>query len=172
MKTKCSPRFKSYVCSERPTEVVIWKVVLPSGIEVKGMLVGDTRPTVYCRCVSSVNNHVKLQRRTRNGANILDWRRSSAELFSPAAWTFWRLVTGPSGAFDCSIGPAILTSRQVLAVVGGKRAVLSQSRYTAQKVCGDEIRLDLPHRRSPNIRQGIHAGISDGLAFTTWRRDV
>lgn len=28
-------------------DVVIWKVVLPRGMEVKGTLVGDTRPTVY-----------------------------------------------------------------------------------------------------------------------------
>jgi hypothetical protein len=46
MKTRFRPRFKSYVCSDRPTEVVIWKVVLPSGRVVKGTLVGETRPTV------------------------------------------------------------------------------------------------------------------------------
>jgi len=47
MKTRFSPRFRSYVCSDRPTEVVIWNVVLPRGRDVKGTLVGDTRPTVY-----------------------------------------------------------------------------------------------------------------------------
>lgn len=29
--------------------MVIWNVVLPWGIEAKGTLVGDTRPTVYVR---------------------------------------------------------------------------------------------------------------------------
>lgn len=47
IKTRFSPRRKSYVCSDRPTEVVIWNVALPSGIEVKGTSVGETRPTVY-----------------------------------------------------------------------------------------------------------------------------
>ena len=47
MKTRFRPFFKSYVWSERPTEVVIWKVVFPSGREVNGTSVGDTRPTVY-----------------------------------------------------------------------------------------------------------------------------
>jgi hypothetical protein len=54
MKTRLSPRLRSYVWRERPTEVVIWKVVLPSGSAVKGTLVGDTRPTVYDWCVSCV----------------------------------------------------------------------------------------------------------------------
>jgi hypothetical protein len=46
-KRRCRPRFKSYVCKDRPTEVVIWKVALPSGRDVKGTLVGETRPTVW-----------------------------------------------------------------------------------------------------------------------------
>lgn len=49
MKTRFKPRLRSYVWRDRPTEVVIWKVVLPNGIEVKGTLVGETNPTVYAR---------------------------------------------------------------------------------------------------------------------------
>lgn len=60
MKTRFSPRFKSYVCSERPTEVVIWKVVLPSGSEVNGTLVGDTSPTVYSKYVSQAQDLYKV----------------------------------------------------------------------------------------------------------------
>jgi hypothetical protein len=44
--TRLSPRFKSYVWRDRPTEVVIWKVVLPKGSEVNGTGVGETSPTV------------------------------------------------------------------------------------------------------------------------------
>lgn len=47
MKTRLSPRLRSYVCSARPTEVVIWNVVLPRGIEAKGTPVGETRPMVW-----------------------------------------------------------------------------------------------------------------------------
>lgn len=47
MKTRLSPRLRSYVCRDLPTEVVIWKVVLPSGMEVKETSVGDTSPTVW-----------------------------------------------------------------------------------------------------------------------------
>ena len=46
MKIRCRPFFRSYVCSDRPTEVVIWKVVLPRGRDVNGTFVGETRPTV------------------------------------------------------------------------------------------------------------------------------
>lgn len=45
--TKCRPRRKSYVWRHRPTEVVIWKVVFPSGIELKGTMVGETSPRVF-----------------------------------------------------------------------------------------------------------------------------
>ncbi len=45
-KTRLRPRFRSKVCRQRPTEVVIWKEVLPRGIEVNGMEVEDTRPIV------------------------------------------------------------------------------------------------------------------------------
>jgi hypothetical protein len=55
MKTRFRPLFKSYVCRHRPTEVVIWNVVFPSGRVVKGTVVGETKPTV------------------RKGANILDF---------------------------------------------------------------------------------------------------
>ena len=34
------------MCRHRPTEVVTWKVVFPSGREVKGIEVGETRPIV------------------------------------------------------------------------------------------------------------------------------
>ena len=37
------------MCKHRPTEVVTWKVVFPSGREVKGTGVGETRPMV-CQC--------------------------------------------------------------------------------------------------------------------------
>ena len=46
-KTRCRPLLRSYVCRDCPTEVVIWNVALPSGRDVKGTLVGDTRPTVW-----------------------------------------------------------------------------------------------------------------------------
>lgn len=49
MKTRFRPRLRSYVCRDRPTDVVIWNVVLPRGMEVNGTLVGETNPTVY-RC--------------------------------------------------------------------------------------------------------------------------
>ena len=40
-------------------EVVIWKVVLPSGTEVKGTVVGDTSPRVYKR-VSQMDQVVRV----------------------------------------------------------------------------------------------------------------
>lgn len=46
MNTRFRPRLKSYVCRERPTEVVIWKVALPKRTVVKGTEVGDTSPKV------------------------------------------------------------------------------------------------------------------------------
>ena len=52
-KTRASPRLRSYVCSDWPTEVVIWKVVLPSGIDVKGTEVGETSPMVLRRMIST-----------------------------------------------------------------------------------------------------------------------
>lgn len=51
MKLRLRPLRRSYVCRLRPTEVVSWKVVFPSGILVKGTEVGETNPTV-CRKVS------------------------------------------------------------------------------------------------------------------------
>jgi hypothetical protein len=48
-KTRFRPRFRSYVCRHRPTEVVIWKEVFPNGIDVNGTAVEDTRPMVYSR---------------------------------------------------------------------------------------------------------------------------
>lgn len=55
MKTRFKPRLRSYVWRDRPTEVVIWKVVLPRGIDVKGTLVGDTNPTVYVYISSQIS---------------------------------------------------------------------------------------------------------------------
>lgn len=46
-KTRLSPFRRSYVWTQRPTEVVSWNVVLPNGIEVKGTAVGETKPTVW-----------------------------------------------------------------------------------------------------------------------------
>jgi hypothetical protein len=45
-KTRWRPRVRSYVCRHLPTEVVIWKVVLPRGIDVNGTEVDDTKPIV------------------------------------------------------------------------------------------------------------------------------
>lgn len=44
--TKLSPRRKSYVCKEFPTEVVIWYVAFPKRTQVNGTAVGDTKPNV------------------------------------------------------------------------------------------------------------------------------
>lgn len=45
-KTKLRPFARSYVCRHLPTEVVTWNVVLPSGREVNGTEVEETKPIV------------------------------------------------------------------------------------------------------------------------------
>jgi hypothetical protein len=79
---------------------------------------------------------------TRNGANILDWRTSDAELVSPLLCVFWRLVTGPLPVLSCTFGPAMLC------VFWGRRTrahawtgVLATS-DGATKNLGNEIRSD------------------------------
>ena len=46
IKVRFNPLRRSYVCKHRPTEVVIWKVDLPSGTEVNGTLLEETSPKV------------------------------------------------------------------------------------------------------------------------------
>ena len=47
IKVRLSPLRRSKVCRHLPTDVVIWKVVFPNGMEVKGTSVDETRPRVY-----------------------------------------------------------------------------------------------------------------------------
>jgi hypothetical protein len=87
---------------------VIWKVVLPSGSDVKGTAVGETSPTVWggqlhVHTVCSV-----LGELTRNGANILDWRTTGAELSAASSCTFWRFESGPAAAGFC-LEPAMVS---------------------------------------------------------------
>lgn len=49
------------MCRHRPTEVVIWKVVFPSGREVKGTAVGETKPIV-CEDELAIAAHYALIR--------------------------------------------------------------------------------------------------------------
>ena len=81
--TRCRPFFKSYVCRDRPTEVVIWKVALPSGREVKGTLVGDTRPTVWRVFSAFLEIH-----RPRKAYSV--WSENSR----PEQDSAWRLLAG------------------------------------------------------------------------------
>jgi hypothetical protein len=122
--------------------VVIWKVVLPSGSDVNGTLVGETRPTV-CSYVSvgGIIGVVEVWAHTRNGANILDWRTTDAELASPSVCTFWRLVTGPLALFACACDPAMMLTiwswSEVARVVLPMLVACSAQR---QKFCGAEMR--------------------------------
>jgi hypothetical protein len=117
--------------------VVIWKVVLPRGREVKGTLVGETSPTV-CDYVSTRVVAVEIWAHTRNGANILDWRTTDAELVSASVCTFWRLVTGPLALLACACDPAMMLNRGSWSEV----ARVVQRRAQHQKFCGAEMRLD------------------------------
>jgi hypothetical protein len=78
---------------DRPTEVEIWKVVLPRGIEVNGTLVGDTKPTVYGVTVSHCSMGSQKNGHTRKGAKILEESDADFEALAGAA-VFWRLTTG------------------------------------------------------------------------------
>lgn len=50
-KTRFRPFRRSYVWRHLPTDVVIWKVVLPSGRTVNGTAVAEMRPIVCKRIV-------------------------------------------------------------------------------------------------------------------------
>lgn len=122
IKTRFKPLFRSYVCSDRPTEVVIWKVVLPRGREVKGTSVGDTRPTVY-DVVSQHSKHLgSSMRLTLNGAKILDLCTSGAELFSRLASSFARFATGPLEIPSGRIGAGIVRAAPFRLFWEGRRA--------------------------------------------------
>jgi hypothetical protein len=109
---------------------------------VKGTLVGETSPTV-CDYVSTRVVAVEIWAHTRNGANILDWRTTDAELVSASVCTFWRLVTGPLALLACACDPAMMLNRgswsEVARVV---QPMLVARRAQHQKFCGAEMRLD------------------------------
>lgn len=98
MKTRLRPRFRSYVWRDRPTDVVIWKVVFPKGIEVKGTLVGETNPTVYLEGISAYLGHWSHNghEHTRKGAKMRDAFGDEGDTDFEGAPTFWRLIKGPS----------------------------------------------------------------------------
>lgn len=64
---------------------MIWKVVLPKGSEVKGTLVGETRPTVL------------------KGAKIRDPLEDAPVVDLDGTPTFWRFTNGPSCCSECII---------------------------------------------------------------------
>lgn len=64
----------SYVWSCLPTEVVIWKVVLPKGTEVKGTEVGETRPMVHepLACISKRREGKRLLCTEQTVVNLVE----------------------------------------------------------------------------------------------------
>jgi hypothetical protein len=73
-KIKLRPCRKSYVCKQRPTDVVIWNVVFPTATEVKGTRVGDTSPKVL------EDQSVIRNLRSRGG---LDLREMAKKFLAP-----------------------------------------------------------------------------------------
>lgn len=74
-KIRFRPRRRSYVCSECPTEVVIWKVDLPKRTDVNGTGVGDTSPSVFKNGQFERKGSSQGQYQlTRKGAKILEPR--------------------------------------------------------------------------------------------------
>ena len=102
------------MCRHRPTEVVIWKVVFPKGMEVKGTSVEETSPRVYDYSRSYYESY-RFKRyntisHTLYGANILDARGGTE--FSKAP-NLRRFNTGPSSLSieaDGIIGCQLLNS--------------------------------------------------------------
>ena len=81
---------------DRPTEVEIWNVVLPRGTDVKGTLVGDTKPTVWARPISYRGcTKMVVEKHTLKGAKILEELNDECSAAALAgAVTFCLLTSG------------------------------------------------------------------------------